>query len=71
MPPIHEVPFLLAMLVGVLVGMATSALLRNRPHRSTDNDKSLTGRGDILSGMLILAAFATGAFLTYALLGLR
>lgn len=62
MLPVQGVPLLLALLVGILLGLATEGLLRNRlPAR----------RSDLLSGMLVLGAFAMGAFVTYVLLGPR
>jgi hypothetical protein len=63
---VHEVPFLLALLVGLLLGLAAGALLRNRANG--DSQASQSGRGDTLTGMLVVGAFAMGAFVTYVLL---
>jgi hypothetical protein len=66
---IQGVPLLLALLVGILLGLATVGLLRNRVRRTAVIDPA--GRSDLLSGMLVLGAFAMGAFVTYVLLGPR
>jgi hypothetical protein len=67
MSSVHEIPFLLSLLVGLLLGLAAGALLRNRA--SGDSQASQSARGDTLTGMLVLGAFAMGAFVTYILLG--
>jgi hypothetical protein len=64
---VHEVPLLFALLVGLLLGLATGALLRNRTNGTAEASQG--ARGDVLTGMLVLAAFAMGAFVTYVLLG--
>jgi hypothetical protein len=64
---VHVVPLLLALLVGLLLGLATGALLRKRA--GGDADASQSARGDALTGMLVMGAFAMGAFITYVLLG--
>jgi nitrate reductase gamma subunit len=64
---VHEVPLLLALLVGLLLGLATGALLRNRASGAAEASQS--ARGDALMGMLVLGAFAMGAFVAYVLLG--
>jgi hypothetical protein len=65
----HEVPFLLALLVGLLLGLTTGALLRPRANGAAAASQS--ARADTLTGMLVLGAFAMGAFVTYVLLGPR
>ena len=64
---IREVPFLLALLVGLLLGLVVAGLLTNRT--GATRETSARPRSDILSGMFVLAAFAMGAFVTYVLLG--
>jgi hypothetical protein len=64
---VHEVPLLLALLVGLLLGLAAEALLRNRANKAAE--VSQNARGDTLTGMLVMGAFAMGAFVTYVLLG--
>jgi uncharacterized membrane protein len=64
---VHEVPLLLALLVGLLLGLAIAALLRNRTNRAAE--ASHDARGDTLTAMLVLGAFVMGAFVTYVLLG--
>lgn len=62
------VPLLVSVLVGFLLGLVTVGLLRLR--RSPAGD-SLPETGDpVLLGLLALAAFAMGVFLTYVLFGL-
>jgi hypothetical protein len=61
-------PLVISILVGFLLGLLTVGLVRLR-HSPTEG--SLPGSGDaLLLGLLALAAFAMGAFLTYFLLGL-
>ncbi len=62
-----EVPLLLALLVGLLLGLTTAGLLRARVRRTAAATAS--GQSDLLAGMLVLAAFALGAFTTYVLIG--
>jgi hypothetical protein len=62
------VPLVISILVGFLLGLVTVGLLRLR-HSPTEG--SLAGTDDaLLLGLLALAAFATGVFLTYILFGL-
>jgi hypothetical protein len=65
--PTNEVPFLLALLIGLLLGLVTSGLLRNRIRRAAQAEPSWCG--GTLPAMLVLAIFTLGVFLTYALLG--
>jgi hypothetical protein len=61
-------PLVISVLVGFLLGLVTVGLLRL--HRVPAQD-SLPGSSDaLLLGLLTLAAFAMGAFLTYILFGL-
>jgi hypothetical protein len=65
---ISAMPLLLSILVGFLLGLVTVGLLRLR---RSPSEGSLPGSGDgLLLGLLTLAAFAMGVFLTYLLLGL-
>ena len=62
------IPLVISILVGVLLGLVTVGFLRLR-HRPAVG--SLPASGDaLLLGLLALAAFAMGVFLTYALFGL-
>jgi hypothetical protein len=62
------VPLIVSLLVGFLLGLVTVGLLRLR-HSPTEGDLPGTGDG-LLLGLLALAAFALGIFLTYLLFGL-
>jgi hypothetical protein len=62
------VPLIVSLLVGFLLGLVTVGLLRLR-HSPTEIDLPGTGDG-LLLGLLALAAFALGIFLTYLLFGL-
>jgi hypothetical protein len=62
------IPLVISILVGFLLGLVTVGLLRVR-RRPVDD--SLPESSDVLLlGLLVLAAFAMGIFLTYILLGL-
>lgn len=66
MPSVPVIPTLLGLLVGLLLGLVAWGFWRAWGHEIGD---SLMGsRDDVLLGLLILAAFALGIFLTYALL---
>lgn len=68
MPFFGKIPLVISLLVGFLLGLMTLGLLRLR-HSPTEG--SLPGSGDgLLLGLLTLAAFAMGVFLTYVLFGL-
>jgi hypothetical protein len=69
MLPVHEVPLLIALLVGLLLGLVVAGLPGNRAGATCETPAR--GRGDILSGMFVLAAFTMGVFVTYILLGPR
>ncbi len=62
-----EGPLLLALLVGLLFGLVTAGLLHAWVHRTAAATAS--GQGDLVAGVLALAAFALGAFATYVLIG--
>jgi hypothetical protein len=65
----HGAPLLLALLVGLLLGLVVAVLLTNRA--GAHDETSARPRSDILSGMFVLAVFAMGVFVTYVLLGPR
>ena len=69
MPLAHGAPLLLALLVGLLLGLVIAGLLANSAGMTCETPAR--PRSEILSGMLVLAAFAMGAFVTYVLLGPR
>ena len=59
----QAIPVLLAILVGLLFGLLAWAFLRMRRQEVRG---ALIGTGDaVLAGLLVLAAFALGVFLTY------
>jgi hypothetical protein len=61
-------PLVISILLGFLLGLVTVGLLRLR---SSPTEGSLPGTNDaLLLGLLALAAFAMGVFLTYILFGL-
>ncbi len=67
MASVPVIPVLLSLLVGLVLGLVTWGVVRSRSHML--GDARLGARGDILLGLLVLAAFALGVFLTYALMG--
>lgn len=62
------IPLVISILVGFLLGLVTVGLLRLR-HSPTEGSWPGTSDG-LLLGLLALAAFAMGIFLTYVLFGL-
>jgi hypothetical protein len=61
-------PLVISVLVGFLLGLVTVGILRLH-HSPTEGDVPETGDA-LLLGLLALAAFALGIFLTYVLFGL-
>ena len=60
------IPVLLAVLVGLLFALLVWGSLRIRGHEAGE---TLIGTGDaVLTGLLVLAAFALGVFLTYMII---
>jgi len=59
----QAIPVLLAILVGLLCGLLTWGLLRMRGREAGETPIGV--RDDVLLGLLVLAAFALGVFLTY------
>jgi len=62
------IPLLISILVGLLLGLVTAGLLRLRSHPA-EGTWSATNDG-LLLGLLALAAFAMGVFVTYLVFGL-
>ena len=66
MPSVRAVPILLSILVGLLISLVVWGLVRS-PRQQT-GDTWIETRDDLLMGLLVLAAFVSGAFLTYVVL---
>lgn len=62
------IPLLISIMLGFLLGLVTVGFLRPR-HSPTGGSVPRSGDG-LLLGLLSLAAFAMGVFLTYLLFGL-
>ena len=60
-------PLVISILVGTLLGLMTVGFLRLR--RSPTQDSFLGTNDALLLGLLALAAFALGVFLTFILFG--
>ena len=63
----QAIPLLLGALVGLLVGLVAWGFLRARSHRA--GAAMTRPRDEALLGLLVLASFALGVFVTYLLLG--
>jgi hypothetical protein len=64
----QAIPVLLAILMGLLFGLLAWGLLRMRGREAGE---ALVGvRDDVLIGLLVLAAFALGVFLTYMVIAI-
>jgi hypothetical protein len=63
----NAIPILLGVLVGVVLSLVVWGLRRSQSH--VIGDSVMRARGDVLLGLLVLAAFALGVFLTYVLIG--
>ena len=62
------VPLVISILVGFLLGLVTLGVLRLR---RSPTEGGFSGTNDaLLLGLLALAAFAMGVFLTYVLVGI-
>jgi hypothetical protein len=58
----YAIPVLLVILVGLLFSLLVWGLLRTRRYKA----EAMVGAGDdVLTGLLVLAAFALGVFLAY------
>ena len=62
----HAIPVLLAILVGLLFGLLAWGFLRMQSREV--GEALIEVRGDVLTGLLVLAAFALGVFLTYVVI---
>ncbi len=69
MLPVHGVPLLIALLVGLLLGLIVASLLGKSA--GANSETPARAQVDMLSGMLVLGAFAMGVFVTYVLAGPR
>jgi hypothetical protein len=54
-------------MVGAVLGLVVWGLQRSRGQAA--GDSAMRMRGDLLLGLIVLAAFALGVFLTYVLIG--
>jgi uncharacterized membrane protein len=63
---LHATPVLLSLLVGLLLGLVGWDIVRTRRPRNEVRFAETTD--DLMLGLLVLAAFTLGAFLTYVLL---
>jgi hypothetical protein len=64
----RAIPVLLAILVGLLLGLLAWGFFRIQSHES--GEALIGARDDVLTGLLVLAAFALGVFLTYMVLAI-
>ena len=67
MSPRSGIPILLGVLVGAVLGLVAWGLQHSQSH--IVGDSVMGTRGDVLLGLIVLAAFALGVFLTYVLIG--
>ena len=71
MSSLHAAPLLLAILIGPLLGIVAWGVLSARGSNRVDDTLPDTPSNDTFLGVLVLAAFAMGVFLTYALLSFK
>jgi hypothetical protein len=69
MLPGNVITILLSILVGLLLGVVAWGFLRVQWHKI--GNEWMEPGNELLLELLVLAAFALGVFLTYALLGLK
>ena len=62
----HVALLLLSLLIGLMIGLVAWGFARNRRH--VGSEALLRPPDGLLLGLLVLAAFAIGVFLTYLLL---
>jgi len=67
MRPFSWIPLFVSVLVGLVLGLVTWGALRLRPQ---DGEGSAPMHDEVILGLLVVAAFALGAFATFALMGL-
>jgi ABC-type Mn2+/Zn2+ transport system permease subunit len=63
----NVIPILLGVLVGAVLSLVVWGLQRSRSR--VPGDSVMGTQGDVLLGLVVLAAFALGVFLTYVLFG--
>ena len=63
---VETVPLLLIVLIALLIALLVWGLFRSRVRASSNS--LMSGRDDMFMGLLVLAAFASGSFLTFILL---
>jgi len=69
MDPAYAILFLLSLLLGMLLSLLVWGFWKNR---SQENSNLLQGaRDDVLLGLMLIAVFALGIFVTYALFNLN
>ncbi len=66
---VSPLPFLLSLIVVILLGLITFGLFRARTQTVVNAPVGV--RDDLLLGLLVLAAFASGAFATLVLLAFQ
>lgn len=66
--PAYAAPIILAVLLGLLIGLLTWSVLRYRNQGA--KDYPLERYDPLLVGLLLLASLAMGVFLVYLLIGL-
>ena len=67
MSPVYMIPIVLGVLIGLLVALLTWGLWHSQNQRT--GSLIVGARGDVLMGLLILAAFTLGIFVAYLLMG--
>lgn len=66
MAPVHAIPLLLSLLVGLALGLVAWGFVRGRHHARSDT--LMRAPDGMVLGLLALAAFSMGVFLTYLVL---
>ncbi len=68
-------PLLLGILIGCVVSLGSGSIYslrrKHQQNRHRKGDPAIEMRDDVLIGFLVLASFAMGVFLTYALLSIH
>jgi NhaP-type Na+/H+ or K+/H+ antiporter len=68
-PLLPVLPVGLGLLVGLLLGLVAWGFLQTQTHE--DGDFTLEAQDNLILALLVLAAFALGAFLAYVMLSVR
>ena len=63
----HVAPLLLIIMLALLFGLVTVGFLRVRRHEA--DEAAQKASDELLVGLVLLAAFALGVFVTYVLIG--